>query len=217
MKRTLALSAPFPAPPRRWLSVGMVALLIITALFAVAPAGNVSALAACTSAADGDWNDGATWAGCAGGVPAAADDVLVTHAVAITADQAAGSLTIGAGGIVYFTAPATLTISGSAGVFDVNGGIFSPEIVDGNGDPTGTGGTLAFAAGAQQILTHGAWVDFWELTKDAGGPGQSLSFDPAVAGEGGVHLINNVTLAGRRHGRPGAAKHCTRQPVADLA
>jgi hypothetical protein len=177
----------------------MVVLLIASALFAVTPAARVSA-DACLSAADGDWNVGATWTGCTGpgGVPAAADDVMVNHEVAITADQAAGSLTIGEGGVVYFTNPATLTISASSGVFEVNGGLFSPEILDQEGDSTDprSGGTLAFAAGAQRILTHGAWVDIWDLTKDAGGPGQSLSFDPAAAGEGGVHIINNVTLAG---------------------
>lgn len=74
----------------------------------------------CTSAASGNWNAGATWAaGCGATGPVAGDTVTIStgHTVTITANAAAASLAVNAGGIVNsafrITLSTTATIAGA--------------------------------------------------------------------------------------------------------
>ena len=83
------------------------------ALFLVACFGSHAALAltCTTNNVDGNWNSPATWSGCGGGVPGAADNVVIANfnrTYAVTANTAAASLTFTGG-----AESTTLTINNS--------------------------------------------------------------------------------------------------------
>ena len=195
MKIFPSLRASLPGALFRLMSVGMAALLLAGSILSTQPTSNAQAAgsATCTSIADGDWAS-PIW-NCPGG-PGAADDVVVLHWVTLNTAKSAHTLTVRADagnnlfGILQFTAPVTLTLSGDLNVDPL--GILDP------GDET-TGGTLNFGPGSQTISTHGRWVDLWNLTKITN-QADTLFFDPAVSGQGGVHVLNTMTLKG-----PGAA------------
>jgi len=175
------------------MSIGVIAILLAAALFLAQPVGHVFA-DACTTVQDGVWSDPSTWGGACGSVPDSADDVTLMHVVTLDTNQPTGSLTIGDGGELTFTAPVTLTINGN---FEVAaGGAFHTAILDPGTGEIVDGGTVVFDSGAQTITTNGVWVDFYNLTKFVDAPGQSLSIDPAVAGDGGIHVFNLLTLKG---------------------
>lgn len=183
---------------RKALMIGMAALLVTGMVFSIQSAAKVfAAPVACTSVADGDWGSASTWS-CAA-VPGDGDTATVVNAVALSSNHTVSGLTIGAGGYLYFTNASTLTLNGD---LTINGGIFAPQLLDPDGLPLLDGGTVVFGPGSQTILTNGAWVDFWNLTKLSTAAGDSLSVDPGVfdadAGVtvGGIHVLNHVALQG---------------------
>lgn len=183
---------------RKALTIGLAALLVTGMVFSIQSAAKVfAAPVACTSVADGDWSNVSTW-DCAA-VPGDGDTATVVHAVSISSNQTVSGLTIGLGGYLSFANASTLTLNGN---LDVNGGILAPQLLDGDGFPLPDGGSVVFGPGSQTILTNGAWVDFWNLTKESTAAGDSLSVDPGVFDAdsgltlGGLHILNNVVLKG---------------------
>jgi hypothetical protein len=164
----------------------MVVVMVIGAMFSVQPIGKAQAapLATCTSTANGVvWNNVASWS--CGRVPLASDDVVIQHEVTLDISTSVQSLSILTGaGALAFSGSETLTLSGNFSVdFDA---IFDP----------GTG-TVLFGNGSQTITTNGKWLDFYNLQKQLPvGPNETLYVDPAVAGEGGIHILNQTTLVG---------------------
>jgi hypothetical protein len=166
-----------------WVAIGFGALPASTAL-----AGT------CASQADGDWTIAGTWgAGCtgAGGIPAAGDNVTVSHTVALTAaaNIGSGTVTVENGGILNLSSFAltanTLTIS--------DGG----EVQQGgtSGAPAGTITTRSYAPnstytfnGTQASLlgTHPAYgnLNFATTPGSAG----TFSLNLSVAGSLTVNL-----------------------------
>jgi hypothetical protein len=192
MKTMKISKATVPGTLHRWVSIGIAAFLLIGALFAAQPGQPAMAAVAattCTTTTSGSWTAN-IWS-CPGG-PTAADNVVINHEVSLANNQSVNSLTIAADaasglyGLLRFDAAVTLILSGNFDVAPL--GLFDP----GNGS---TGGTIRFAAGSQAILTHGETIDFWNLSKTSTGM-DTLSFDPAVSGNGKVHILNNLTLAG---------------------
>lgn len=187
MRTKLLLAATVQTSLRRLLGLGMVALLIVTVIAGV-PVGKASAAAVCTSQADGAWGAAATWdCGAGPAVPAAADDVVINHIVTIDTDQTINNVTVNAGASLTFATVQTLTVSGN---ITVNSGIFNGRILDVNGDPTGTGGTVVLTGGDQVINANGLWLDFWNLSKTGGGANKSLAVN------GGLHVWNDLILKG---------------------
>ena len=186
MKTPFNLRAPVQSTLIRFLSFGLIAFLLVAAVFAAQPVGKAAAAGTCTNKSDGNWSNAAIWS--CGHVPTSADDVVIDNTpfgVTINADQSVHSLTITNMGVLGFTAPANLTISGTFSVM----GIFDPG-------SDATGGTVVFAPGSETIKTNGSVLDFWNLTKVAVGAGESLSVDPAAFGTGRVHVLNNLSLKG---------------------
>jgi len=111
---------------------------------------------------------------------------VVANQVTISSDQSTHNLSVGALGVLMFSAPATLTITGDFSVDTL--GIFDP----GNSG-AGTGGTVVMGgSGYQTINPNGQTLDFFNLTKVVSGPGQALFFDPS----GEIHILNNTVLDG---------------------
>jgi hypothetical protein len=185
MKTSVSLNA-IPNPLVRLLGIWTVVLLLVGTVFSTQPVRNAQAapLATCTSTADGVlWNNLASWD--CGRVPLASDDVVIQHAVTLDISTSVQSLSILTGaGALTFSGSESLTLSGNFTIdFDA---IFDP----------GTG-TVLFGNGSQTITTNGKWLDFYNLQKQTPvGPNETLYVDPAVAGEGGIHILNQVTLVG---------------------
>jgi hypothetical protein len=186
MKTSIFLRTTIQNILLRLLSVGMVALILVGAVFSVQSVGAAQAapLATCTSTADGVlWNNAASWD--CGRVPLASDDVVIQHFVTLNLSTSIQSLSIVTGsGMLAFSGSETLTLSGNFSV-DANS-VFDP----------GTG-TVLFGNGSQTITTNGKWLDFYNLQKQLPvGPNETLYVDPAIAGEGGIHILNQTTLVG---------------------
>jgi hypothetical protein len=176
---------------QRLLGLGMAAMLVAGTLFAGQPAGKAFAAAVCTTTGPGNlWSNAAAW-NC-GHVPDPADNVIITDELLIDSAQTVNNVTIKAeGAALTFTADVALTITGN---LDVNGGAFASTAL----------GSVVLAGGDQTILTHGQWVDFWNLSKTSGA---SLSVDPGVSDPdlgvvGGLHIVNMLTLKGASAASP---------------
>ena len=168
---------------------GLAAVLLAAALLgAVRPQAALAAPAAvCTSVADGDWSAAATWS-CAS-VPTASDSVIIHSYVSISTNQTIGSVSVESdavdgtyAGVLQFTEAVTLNVTGNFAVDAYS--IFDP----------GTG-SVVLSGADQEIHTNGGTVDFYNLTKTVTSSA-TLSFDPAVSGAGGVHILNSLVLKG---------------------
>jgi len=171
----------------------MAVLLLVSVILVGVPAGKATAASLCsTTDLASDWGWAALESWDCGHIPGAADNVTINHEISLSSDQAVNDLTINSGGgTLVFSADKTLTVNGT---LDVNGGHLA----------MGKMGTLLLGGDAQTILTHGEWVDFWNLTKTGG---SALTIDEAVADsdgelEGGLHILNALTLQGASQAQP---------------
>ena len=191
MKTIRKTLASIPKRLHRLVGLGMVALILLGAVFTAGPALTAQAAVPlkCISIQDGDWSNPQTWS-CDNQalVPAASSEVVVTHFVSLGKNWAVKSLTVTNNleaenlGVLQFSAPVTLTLSGN---LDISAyAIFDPGF-----------GTVQFGPGSQTILTHGKWVDFWNLTKISTAA-DTLSFDPAAGQVGGPHILSHLILRG---------------------
>lgn len=158
---------------RRAGAILALAALLALILFSAQPAPRAQA-ATCATQANGDWGSLSTWA--CGFVPSGATyDVTISHAVTISNNRDIGGVTILSGGSLTVSGNFTLMVSGD---FDVNGGTFTP----------GTGTVDIHSSSDQSILTHGAWVQFYTLTKSANYMGAIL-IDPTA---GGIQILHSL-------------------------
>ena len=174
-----------------WVLV-VVALALVAAVFAALPAPGAWA-GSCTSLANGNWSDAATWgAGCSGtgGVPGSGDAVTVAHTVSLTAAASvgAGTVTVQSGAVLNLSSfaltAASLTIDNGAEV--QQGGTSTA--------PAGTITTRAYAP--ESIYTfNGTQVGLSGTTHPTYG---NLNFapTPSSAGTFGVSLnvAGNMTI-----------------------
>jgi hypothetical protein len=166
--------------PAQLIATCLAAVLLVGGALSALPGAMALAAGTCTSVANGSWGSLSTWD--CGHVPTGADDVVIDHELTINSNQSANNLTINFYGILTLLSPVTLTVGGD---FDIQG-IFDDHV----------GGTVVLTGASQTIYTYGYWVDFSNLTKIAVGPGASLSVDPAVDSEGGIHILDTLTLQG---------------------
>ncbi len=173
----------------RLMGVLVIAAFLAGGAFSAQPAG--VALAAACGATDGKWSVTATWS--CGHTPTSADDVIIHDSVTsagviIDVNASVDNLTINASGVLTFNASVSLNVSGNFNV-DVLG-VFDP-----GADIFGNASTVNFVGTNQTITTNGETVDFWNFAKTTS-VADTLSFDPAVAGVGGIHILNDLMMKG---------------------
>lgn len=96
---------------------------LIPLLFTLIASPSFLFSATCTSQADGDWNDDATWS--CGSVPSSNDEVIINHHVTLDVNatiSTGGSLSIAEGASLVTATDKNLTISGS-GTFSLSGSL----------------------------------------------------------------------------------------------
>jgi large repetitive protein len=184
MKTSILIKSSIQSKLLHLFGIWMVVLLLVGAVFTAQPAGVAKGapLATCTSTSDGDWTAG-IW-DCGGG-PVSGDDVIIDSFVTLNTTTSVGTLTITANGALTFAASQILTINGNltidaAGILDT----FSNS------------GSVIFGPGSQTITTNGNLIEFYNLTKTASAPGNTLTIDSGAAGTGGIKIFNDLTLTG---------------------
>ena len=202
MKSPMQTKTSIPGTLLRIVGVVVVAALLIGAAMQLRPSGSAQALPApksCTAIASGDWNDSANWdcAGVPGEVPGEGDAVVVDgQNIAVSANQSVKDVTVAPTGSLTVADGVTLTVGGTLHVSDQSNllTIFANE---GDTDPT-MGGTIAFGPdGDQSLVTDGAWLNVWNLSKSGSGKltVNSCTADLSECG-GGLEVFNSLTLKG---------------------
>ena len=131
------------------------AAIIAIAILALAtlPVSPAYALA-CTSNGSGNWNAAATWTGCGGGVPGAADTVTIQngHNITVTANASATSITFptnnGTNTTLTINSGVTLTVSGAVTIPRAGSGNMNTVAV---GAGTLSAGSIAFTSSGGNV------------------------------------------------------------------
>jgi hypothetical protein len=186
MSARIIIDAATPTTHARWRPRAIAALLLLASAMLH---GNASA-AICTATGTGNWNVPATWSGCGGGVPGAADTARINAVSGTTVVTITTGVVVTVARIEFgVTGSPTLTVDGSLTAGDVvhhgntiNG--VGPITVTGTYDWLGSGLLQGFPLpdGSSPVVTF-APGSTWNLS----GPARSLS-RRAIVQQGNAHF-----------------------------